>query len=243
MKPEIKQIVKLPSLEAAPKLLGCYLVRQTAKGLIKIKIVEAEAYHQSDPASHSYRGLTPRTAPMFEAGGRLYVYFTYGMHYCINIVTGSKGVGEAVLLRAGEPIDGIEIMWKNRYGTQLPHLDAMQESKEERARRFKHTSCEATDAADVAVRQKPAGATGIANGQGRAVRGLCNGPGKLAQAMGVNDTSLSGRILNMSSIWLEPPSEFINKAETTIAKRIGIKQAINQPWRFYIKNNPFVSKL
>jgi DNA-3-methyladenine glycosylase len=105
-----REILQLSSLEAAPLILGCYLTRQTPGGLIKVKIVETEAYHQEDPASHSYRGVTQRTAPMFEAGGRLYVYFTYGMHYCINIVVGQKGVGEAVLIRAAEPIEGTKIV-------------------------------------------------------------------------------------------------------------------------------------
>lgn len=104
----------LPAIEAAPKLLGCQLVRYTPQGVIRASIVETEAYNQDDPASHSFRGLTKRTAPMFAAGGRLYVYFTYGMHYCMNIVVGEEGRGEAVLIRAGEPLEGLEIMKQNR---------------------------------------------------------------------------------------------------------------------------------
>jgi DNA-3-methyladenine glycosylase len=110
----LENILSLGSLEAAPLLLGCVLSRKTPEGVLSIKTTETEAYHQDDPASHSYRGVTVRTAPMFKEGGYIYVYFTYGMHYCVNIVVGQKGVGEAVLLRAGEPVQGIEIMKKHR---------------------------------------------------------------------------------------------------------------------------------
>lgn len=103
-------------------LLGCVLCRNLPNGVLKLRIVETEAYHQDDPASHSFSGMTKRTAPMFEAGGRLYIYFTYGMHYCLNIVTGPPSRGEAVLLRAAEPLEGIEIMKRNRVITDIKNL-------------------------------------------------------------------------------------------------------------------------
>jgi DNA-3-methyladenine glycosylase len=118
----IEEILARSSEKAAPLLLGWILVRETSQGKVKLKIVETEAYHQDDPASHSFRGLTKRTAPMFEAGGLIYVYFTYGAHYCINIVTGPKGTGEAILLRAAEPLEGVEIMQQNRGSLDIYNL-------------------------------------------------------------------------------------------------------------------------
>jgi DNA-3-methyladenine glycosylase len=130
---------------------------------------------------------------MFEAGGRLYVYFTYGMHYCLNIVTGERGTGEAVLIRAAEPLAGIDLMRQNR------------------------------------------GVDGFRN--------LANGPGKLAQALGITSTELSGQELGPSTINLLAPKAPVDIAEIQSATRIGIRKATELPWRFYLKGSEFVSKL
>ena len=193
MSKDLKEILGLGSLETAPRLLGWRLCRRMPQGIVKVKIVETEAYHQADPASHSFRGSTARTWPMFEAGGHIYVYFTYGRHYALNIVTGQKGVGEGVLVRAAEPVKGIDIMRQNRGTDDLKRL--------------------------------------------------AKGPGCLAQALGIFDTALSGKILNKSSIWLEAPTEQVSTENIVSAPRVGIKQAAELPWRFYIRNNPYVSKL
>jgi DNA-3-methyladenine glycosylase len=104
-----------PALVVARDLLGRLLVRNLTGRLLVGRIVEVEAYlGEHDPASHAYRGPTERNEVMFRAGGHLYVYFTYGMHFCSNVVTGPQGKARAVLLRAVEPLEGIDVMRKNR---------------------------------------------------------------------------------------------------------------------------------
>ena len=108
------------AVEVAPDLLGCVLERQTAEGLVAVELTEVEAYAgRSDPASHAYRGKTPRNAVMFGPPGHAYVYFTYGMHFCVNIVClgeeGPLGDGaSAVLLRAGAVIAGADLALARR---------------------------------------------------------------------------------------------------------------------------------
>jgi DNA-3-methyladenine glycosylase len=104
-----------PTIAVAKDLLGKYLVRRIQKQLLVGRIVEVEAYlGEKDPASHAYRGKTKRNEVMFRKGGHLYVYFTYGMHFCCNVVTEEAGKGRAVLLRAIEPIVNVEEMRKRR---------------------------------------------------------------------------------------------------------------------------------
>ena len=99
-----------PSVQVAPELLGCVLEHQTAAGLVAVALTEVEAYEgEADPASHAYRGQTRRNAVMYGPPGHAYVYFTYGMHFCVNLVCLPAGSASAVLLRAGTVTEGEDV--------------------------------------------------------------------------------------------------------------------------------------
>ena len=106
-----------PSDEVAPALLGCVLEHETPEGIVAVELTEVEAYAgETDPASHAYRGITGRNAVMFGPPGHAYVYFTYGMHFCVNVVCMPQGIARAVLLRAGRVIAGETLARRRRAG-------------------------------------------------------------------------------------------------------------------------------
>lgn len=184
-------------LVVAKNLLGKTIVKHEQKIKLAGKIVEVEAYHgDNDEAAHSFKGITNRNKIMFDEGGYLYVYFTYGVHFCSNVVTGKKGQGTAVLIRAVEPIVGVDIMIKNRFGRKLKN------EKE--------------------------------------IYNLTSGPGKFCKAFGINRLH-SGIDLTGEKIFILD-GEKINRNEIGISRRIGITKSVDLPWRFYIKNNPYLSR-
>ncbi|MEO7252303.1 MAG: DNA-3-methyladenine glycosylase [Arenimonas sp.] len=172
----------------APELLNKLLVADDGR---RGRIVEVEAYCGSeDPAAHTFRGKTARNASMFGPGGHLYVYFTYGMHWCANVVCGEEGEGVGVLLRALEPLAGLERM---------------------RAERSKAK----TD------------------------RDLCRGPGRLAQGFGISGDDDGGDLrrgrIRVLDDGTAPP------AVPAVGPRIGISVATQEPWRWHVPGNRFVS--
>ncbi len=185
-----------PTLTVARDLLGKLLIRETGDAQLIGRIVEVEAYlGEKDAASHAFKGETRRNETMFREGGYLYVYFTYGMHYCCNVVTEAAGKGRAVLLRGVEPLEGLETMRK--------------------LREFR--------------------------GKKRDDRELTNGPAKLCQAFGIgraeNGTDLTG-----DEVFLATDGVAVPRPMVVASPRIGITEATEHEWRFYVRGNPFVSR-
>ena len=109
-------------MEVARHLLGKIVAYRSEKGILAGRIVETEAYTQNDPACHANRGKTRRNAVMFGEPGHAYVYFTYGVHYCLNFITQPEEVAEGVLIRALQPVAGIETMMHNRKSKNIHNL-------------------------------------------------------------------------------------------------------------------------
>lgn len=122
----LREFLSGDARELAPLLLGAVLTHESRDGAVSVRLTEVEAYLgpedslHPDPGSHTYRGPTPRNAPMFGPAGHLYVYFTYGMHHCTNLVCGPEGVASALLLRAGEIVDGVELAQRRRPTSKTP---------------------------------------------------------------------------------------------------------------------------
>ena len=118
-----RSFLAAPSMEVAPRLLGCVIEHETTQGTVAVRLTEVEAYHgELDPGSHAFRGRTPRNAVMYGDPGFVYVYFTYGMHYCMNLVCEPAGTASAILLRAGEVVEGIDLATDRRRGGSLREL-------------------------------------------------------------------------------------------------------------------------
>lgn len=114
-----RELLEGPVRQVAPRLLGALLSHTTDEGTVTLRLTEVEAYDgANDPGSHAFRGQTPRTAVMFGPAMHVYCYFTYGMHTCCNIVTGHVGAASAVLLRAGEVVDGTDLARTRRSGAR-----------------------------------------------------------------------------------------------------------------------------
>ena len=112
---DVLDLLEGDPVDVAPHLLGAVVAARDDDGAVAVRLTEVEAYRgETDPGSHAFRGRTPRNSAMFGAAGAIYVYFTYGMHHCVNIVCGPQGLSRAVLLRAGEVIRGVDLARRRR---------------------------------------------------------------------------------------------------------------------------------
>ncbi len=205
--------------DLAVELLGKVLVGPSgAAG----RIVETEAYGGGDfnspsfdPASHGRNGMTERNKVMFGAAGHLYVYFTYGMHFCSNVVAGADGECAAVLLRALEPLEGIEKMRMRRVKNRKK---ASQEIMGQKNRINNATKIKIADT------------------------DLCSGPAKLTQALGI-DRKHNGIDLAGGKVAHIYDDGFVPEKKYKTSPRIGISSAKDLKWRFFIPDNPHLSRL
>jgi DNA-3-methyladenine glycosylase len=176
----------------ARELLGCILECHSDEGVVSGRIVETEAYiGEHDLACHAAAGRTRRTAPLYGPPGTAYVYFIYGVHWCFNAVTRDEGLPSAVLVRALEPVRGIEIMRRRRPAARRP-VD------------------------------------------------LTNGPGKLCAALAI-DASHNTRALDAAPIIIRS-DRVVPASDVVITPRIGITQCADWPLRWFIRDNPYVSR-
>jgi DNA-3-methyladenine glycosylase len=171
----------------ARDLVGCVVRHGEAAG----RIAETESYHMEEPACHAYAGLTARTRTLFGPPGHAYVYFSYGIHSLLNAVAEEEGIGAAVLIRALEPVDGLELMRERRR---------------------------------------------VARDED-----LCNGPGKLTQALGIG-LSLNGTSLVDGPVEVLSREPGAREPRIVVGERIGITKAADLPWRFCDADSPHVSR-
>lgn len=202
MKKLERSFYRKTALDLAKDLLGKYLVFHSNNTRLVGKIVETEAYMGfNDKAAHTYNGKrTPRVEVMYGEEGHAYVYLIYGMYNCFNVVAAENGIAQAVLIRALEPVEGLEIMSLNRFKKPLSQLSKSQ------------------------------------------VISLTNGPGKLCSAFGIS-REMNGEDLTKDRLYICTGTE--EKFHIVQTTRVGIdyaEEAKDFPWRFYIKDNKFVSK-
>ena len=220
-----------PSDVAAPLLLGCTLTRTITlngeKHKLVARIVETEAYDQDDPASHAFGGPSERNAAMFGPAGHLYVYVSYGMHHCCNVVCGPEGFGSGCLVRAVEPLEGVEVMRELREAGRTGKAQAGHEAASTGHDREAQAGHEAEQAGR--VRKHPL-----------KLRDLTNGPGKVCAALGI-DKALYGHDLTAEPLVLDfaplLPGETIGRSP-----RVGISKNADAPKRYFIEGNAFVSR-
>jgi DNA-3-methyladenine glycosylase len=209
------------ALDVAPRLLGCVIEHETPEGLVAVLLTEAEAYDgQADPASHAYRGKTARNAVMFGPAGHAYVYFTYGMHFCANLVCQPQGTASAVLLRAGRVIEGDGLAALRRgAGRRVP-------------------------AGSPGTRDLAGGPAARGDADGPAARDLARGPARLCQALGITRALDGADVCDPGSplrVRAAAGPGAVAQAGISRGPRVGVSTASSRSWRFWATGEPTVS--
>ncbi len=198
----------------ARDLLGKLLIRRQGRKLLAGRIVEDEAYlGADDPAAHAYAGRTPRNAVLFGPPGFAYVYFIYGNHYCLNVSCMPEGYGEGVLFRAMEPISGIAEMIRAR-GLHVPGLGLQPGARMGDPSLLLRTS---------------------------QLRPISSGPGRMSEALSITRERDNGKDLTSRRSDLYFADDGYRPEKITATPRVGITKAVDEPLRFLVAGNPFVS--
>ncbi len=203
-----------PALAVADRLLGCVLEHETGEGLVAVVLTEVEAYEGSaDPASHAYRGRTARNGVMFGVPGHAYVYFTYGMHFCVNLVCQPEGIASALLLRAGRVVDGVPLATARRSAGRV-------------------------GAGRGPLRPGAAVSPGAGRDLARGPARLCQalGIGRSLDGADVCDPASPLRVRAAGESHPGPAGPHVSRGP-----RVGISAAAERPWRFWLTGDPTVS--
>jgi DNA-3-methyladenine glycosylase len=204
-----------PAVQVAPDLLGCVLVHQTEEGPVAVRLTEVEAYAgASDPASHAFRGRTARNAVMYGPPGHAYVYFTYGMHFCVNLVCQGEGDASAVLLRSGLIIDGAALASARRYGAVGgPGSDGRAGVSRRAARSTVPREID-----------------------------LARGPARMCEALAIDRAQNGADVcVAASPLRVYAAQKAVPEADISAGPRVGVSRAADVAWRFWITGDPAVS--
>ena len=227
-----------PPEKVAPRLLGKVLARRTQSGWLAGRIVEVEAYlgphdKTADRAAHSHRGPTPRISVLFGPAGHAYVYAIYGRYYCMNISCEPEGRAGSVLLRALEPVAGMEWMARNRGLSRLPRFSAAA------------TATQRDGATAVQIRGEGMSPRSWSDAGSEAgwshLRGLTCGPGRLCQALGITRAEHNGLDLLDADSPLQVWDDAKRVRQVLVTRRIGIRHAAELPLRFALPGHTCVS--
>ncbi len=232
-----------PVERVAPRLLGKLLVNRTRAGLISGRIIEVEAYlgphnETADPAAHSHRGPTPRNRVLFGPAGHAYVYSIYGRYYCMNITCEMEGQAGSILLRALEPVAGLEQMARNRGLRALPPF-SLAAANEKGWRNHAIATAKACWNGDRG--SQPSRRESRARQEWRSLCELTGGPGRLCQALDLGREKHNGLDLLDPESPLQVRDDGGRARRVLVTRRIGISHAVDLPLRFAVPGHPCVS--